>query len=125
MSSISNRFVQMTMALILMLGVSMSFTQPAEAGHRGGRIAAGIVLGVIGGAIIASEIRRSERRHRRRWRARHRYNYYSRYRPRQVSCYRGPRQCRWVGRRECWYNRYDERVCSGGRYKCWRERICD
>ena len=125
--------MQLSMALIMVLGISFSAAQPAQAGRNGGRIAAGVILGVIGGAIIASEIDRAERRRYRhrsnRWRNRHnRYNrryYRSTYRPRHVSCYRGPKRCEWVGRRECWYNRYDERVCSGGRYECTRERICD
>ena len=132
MSTVTKFVTQVAMALVLVIGVSVSASQPAEAGSRGGRIAAGIVLGVIGTAIIASEIDRAERRRARRWsrhrarryRRRHHY-YYSDYSPRIVSCYRGPKRCRWVGRRECWYNRYDERVCTGGRYKCWRPRICD
>ena len=40
------------------------------------------------------------------------------------SCYPGPRVCDYVGR-SCWYNRYGERVCRGGEYRCWRERVCD
>ncbi len=131
MISISKTLLQLSMALMMALGLSFSAAEPAQAGNRDGRIFAGIVLGAIGSAIVASEIRRSERKRRARRRAarraRHNYNY-SAYQPRryrQNRCYRGPKRCSWVGRRQCWYNRYDERVCSGGRYKCWRERVCE
>jgi hypothetical protein len=40
------------------------------------------------------------------------------------GCYRGPRQCGYVGR-SCWFNRYGERVCRDGEYRCWRPTVCD
>lgn len=127
MTYISKPFTQLVMALTLVLGLVVASAQPAEA--RGGRgIAAGIVIGAVGAAIIASEIRR-DRRERRRWRRAKRRHYNRSYRHRSYrassACYRGPERCGWVGNRRCWYNRYDERVCRGGRYKCWRETICD
>gem|GEM_PF-545131 len=115
MTIISKPIMQIVMALTVALGLGFSTAQPAEARHHGGALAAGIIVGVVGAAIISNEIRRSHRRHRH-WRRHHHH---------AVSCYRGTEQCGWVGHRECWYNRYDERVCRGGHYKCWRERICN
>jgi hypothetical protein len=40
------------------------------------------------------------------------------------GCYRGPRECRWVGG-ECYWNRWGEQVCDGGYRKCWRPTYCD
>jgi hypothetical protein len=40
------------------------------------------------------------------------------------SCYRGPRRCGYVGR-SCWYNRYGERICREGEYRCYRRTVCD
>ena len=100
------KMIQCLLALIIVLGVAAgSISQPAEAG-RGGAIAAGVAVGTILGLGIAGayEGRR-----------------YYRDGP---DCYRGPRQCQWVGR-SCWYNRVGEYVCRGGDYRCWRPTICD
>jgi hypothetical protein len=40
------------------------------------------------------------------------------------GCYRGPKECRWVGG-ECYWNRWGEQVCDGGYRKCWRPTYCD
>ena len=40
------------------------------------------------------------------------------------ACYKGPRECGWVGAR-CWINRYGDEVCNRGHYRCWRKTYCD
>lgn len=92
------------LALTVVLGIAASMSAPAEA-RRGG-LAAGVAVGTLLGLGIAGAY------------AGPRYYGYA------GDCYRGPRQCNWVGR-SCWYNRYGEYVCRGGEYRCWRPRICD
>jgi hypothetical protein len=99
---------QCLLALTVALGIGLaSMTEPAEAG-RGGRVAAGVAIGTLLGLGIAGA-----------YEGRHYYR--DDYGP---ECYRGPRQCQWVGR-SCWYNRHGEYVCRGGDYRCWRPTICD
>ena len=100
------KMMQSLLALAVVLGIGASLSQPAEAHRRGGGIAAGVAVGTILGLGIAGayEGRR-----------------YYRDGP---DCYRGPRQCQWVGR-SCWHNRVGEYVCRGGDYRCWRPTICD
>ena len=93
------------MTLAVALGAAT--VQPAEAG-RSGRIAAGVAAGIIGLGILGAYAN-SRRRH------------YEHYEP---ACYRGPRRCRWVGRR-CWLDRYGDYVCRRGRRRCWRPVYCD
>lgn len=93
-------------ALALVAGIVVSSTQPAEAHRRG--LGAGIAIGTILGLGIAGAY------------AGPRY-YRDDYGP---ACYRGPRQCDYVGR-SCWYNRWGERICRGGEYRCWRPTYCD
>jgi hypothetical protein len=98
--------MQCLLALTVVLGLAVAvISQPAEA-RRGGSIAAGVAVGTILGLGIAGAYDRG---------------YYYSGGP---GCFRGPRQCQWVGR-SCWYNRYGEYVCRGGDYRCWRPLICD
>jgi hypothetical protein len=101
------KLMQSAAALALVLGLLAASSQDAEAHRRGGRVAAGVVIGTILGLGLAGAY------------AGPRYYYDD-----DVVCYPGPRHCGYVGRR-CWHNRYGERVCRGGEYRCWRERICD
>jgi hypothetical protein len=95
------------LALTVVLGLAASASQPADA--RGGRVAAGLAVGTLLGLGIAGAYAGPR--------------YYSDYSD-GPGCYRGPRQCDWVGR-SCWYNRYGEYVCRGGERRCWRPTICD
>jgi hypothetical protein len=96
------KIVHSFMALALVVALAAAASAPAEA-RRGG-LAAGVAVGTLLGLGIAGAY------------AGPRY-----YGP---ACYRGPRQCDYVGRK-CWYNRYGEYVCRGGDYRCWRPTICD
>ncbi len=100
------KFAQSAAALMLMLGIVAATIQPAEAHRRGGGVAAGLAIGTILGLGIAGAY------------AGPRYYDYG------PGCYRGPRQCDYVGR-SCWFNSYGERICRGGEYRCWRPTICD
>ncbi len=94
------KMAQGLMALTLGVGMISASYQPAEAHGRGVGIAAGIIgLGILGAAASARP-------------------YY------REGCYRGPERCEWTDR-HCFYNRYDEYVCRGGRYRCWRPTHCD
>ena len=79
--------------------------QDADAHRRGGGVAAGVAIGTILGLGIAGAYAGPR--------------YYD-----GPGCYAGPRHCDYVGR-SCWFNRYGERICRGGEYRCWRERVCD
>ena len=92
-------------ALALAAGMFAATTQEAEA-RRGGGVAAGLAIGTILGLGIAGAYAGP------------------RYYDDGPRCYRGPRECDYVGR-SCWFNRYGERVCRGGEYRCWRPRVCD
>jgi hypothetical protein len=91
-------------ALVLGIGAA-SFGDPAAAG-RGGAVAAGVAVGTVLGLGIAGAYAGP------------------RYYAVGPGCYRGPRQCDYVGR-SCWYNRFGEYICRGGDYRCWRPTICD
>lgn len=95
------------MAVMLAFGTVMASTPPAEAGH-GGRVAAGIAAGIIGLGVLGAYAHARDRH----------------YRDYDEVCYKGPRECGWVGRR-CFSNRYGETVCRGGRWTCWRDTHCD
>lgn len=71
--------VKSLLALTVVLGLAASASQPAEA--RGGRVAAGLAVGTLLGLGIAGAY------------AGPRYYYGD-----GPGCYRGPRQCDWVGR---------------------------
>lgn len=100
------KIMQSAAALALVAGIFAATAQDAEA-RRGG-VAAGIAIGTILGLGIAGGY------------AGPRY-YDDDDGP---SCYRGPRECGYVGR-SCWFNRYGERVCGRAKYRCWRPTICD
>jgi hypothetical protein len=99
------KLMQSAAALTLVLGLAASTSQQADAHRRGGGVAAGIAIGTILGLGIAGAYAGPR--------------YYD-----GPACYRGPRQCGYVGRR-CWFNSYGERVCRGGEYRCWRAEVCD
>lgn len=92
------------MSLVLASALLMTSFDSAEArrGRRGAAIVGGLALGLL--ALGAADAY-GHRYHRR-------------------GCWRGPRECRWVGG-ECWWNRYGERVCSGGYRECRRPTYCD
>jgi hypothetical protein len=100
-------FLQSAAALALVGGIFAATTQPADAGCRGcgGGFVAGAAVGTILGLGIAGAYAGPR--------------YYA-----GPGCYPGPRQCGYVGR-SCWFNRWGERVCGGGEYRCWRPTVCD
>jgi hypothetical protein len=100
------KIAQTLAALMLVLGIVATTAQPAEAHRRGGGVAAGLAIGTILGLGIAGAYAGP------------------RYYDEGPGCYRGPRQCDYVGR-SCWRNSYGERICRGGEYRCWRPTICD
>jgi hypothetical protein len=93
-------------ALALVAGIFAATAHDAEA-RRGRNIGTGIFIGTLLGLGIAGAYGAPR--------------YYDDDGP---YCYRGPRQCDYVGR-SCWYNRYGERVCREGKYRCWRPTVCD
>ncbi|MCB1546654.1 MAG: hypothetical protein KDJ41_02235 [Hyphomicrobiaceae bacterium] len=97
------------MILTLLLGIVASSVQPAEAHRRGNGVAAGVAAGLITLGILGA------------------YAHDRRYGPPpgySGACYKGPRECGWVGAR-CWINRYGDEVCNRGHYRCWRKTYCD
>jgi hypothetical protein len=99
------KVLQSAAALALVAGIFAATTHEAEA-RRGRGIGAGIAIGTILGLGIAGAYAAP------------------RYYGDGPACYRGPRQCGYTGGR-CWHNRYGERVCSEGEYRCWRPTVCD
>lgn len=106
------RFGNAMMALAVAGSMTMAVAPEAQARHGRGvgvGVAAGIIgLGILGAAAAAQDYDRPR--------------YYSRYD--DGRCYRGPRECRWSGRR-CFENEFGDTVCRGGRYFCDRPLICD
>jgi hypothetical protein len=103
------KILQSATALALIAGIFAATAQDAEARrghHGGGGVAAGLAIGTILGLGIAGAYAGP------------------RYYDDGPACYKGPRQCDYVGR-SCWYNRVGERVCRGGEYRCWRPTVCD
>jgi hypothetical protein len=91
------------MSLVLATALLTTSFESAQARRgRGAAIVGGVALGLL--ALGAADAYG------------HRYH--------RSGCYRGPRECRWVGG-ECYWNRYGERVCSGGYRECWRPTYCD
>jgi hypothetical protein len=89
--------------LALALALTVTSFQSAEARRgRNAAIAGGVALGVLALGAAAASSRAYER----------------------GSCYRGPRECRWVGG-DCYYNRYGDRICSRGYRECYRPTFCD
>lgn len=104
----TKKIAHAVMALAVVLALGTAATQPAEAhGRRGGGVAAGLAIGTLLGLGIAGAAGPRA------------YAYDA-----PPGCYRGPRECRWVGRR-CWENQFGETVCRGGDYRCWRPTYCD
>jgi hypothetical protein len=103
----TKKILQSAAALALVAGIVAATTQDAEA-RRGRGFGAGLALGAILGLGIAGAY------------AGPRY-YDDDDGP---TCYRGPRECGYVGR-SCWHNRYGEKICRGGEYRCWRPVVCD
>ena len=99
------------MAITMAIGVMTTQPAPAEAGHRNGRVAAGIAGAIIGLGVLGAVANARE----------HRSGYYYRS---GGECYPGPERCGYSNRR-CFYNDWGDYVCRGGQYRCWREPICD
>jgi hypothetical protein len=97
------KLVHVLLALSLAIGIGAATAQPADA--RGGRTAA-----FVGGTILGLGIMGAYAHARD-------HAYYG-------GCYKGPLRCERVGRR-CFYNRYGDYVCRGGREHCYRETYCD
>lgn len=106
-----NKMISAAMALVLAAGMTLATADQAEA-RRGYGVGLGVAAGIIGLGILgaAAHADRGPR-------------YYSRYDD-GGYCYRGPRECRWTGRR-CFENSYGDVVCRGGRYLCERPMVCD
>lgn len=98
------------LALTLAFGTLATSYEPAEAGRRGARVAAGVAGAIIGLGVLGAYAHARDREYR--------------YRDYEPACYKGPRECGWVGRK-CFENRYGEEVCRGGRWTCWRDTYCD
>jgi hypothetical protein len=107
------KITQALMALTLAFGMAVSTAPQAEAGHRG--VGVGIAAGIIGLGILGAAANAGHYGHHRT---------YSAYDDDDRSCYRGPRECHWTGRR-CFENRWGDEVCRGGRYVCERQVICE
>ena len=100
------------MALTMAFGIVATQPTPAEAGHRGGRVVAGVAAGIIGLGVLGAIAHANERSYNRQY-----------YRS-SGECYPGPERCGYSNRR-CFYNSYGDYICRGGQYRCWRETICD
>src|SRR5688572_9336537 len=99
------KLMQSAAALALVAGIFAATSQDAEA-RRGRGLGAGIAIGTILGLGISGSYAGP------------------RYYDGSSSCYRVPRQSRYVGR-NCWHYRYGERVCREVQYRCWRPTVCD
>lgn len=98
-------FTSMFMAVVAMIGLSLSAVQPAEA--RDGRgLGIGIAAGIIGLGILGAAASAREGGYHR------------------SGCYKGREECGWSDRR-CFENRYGDIVCRGGVYRCYRPTVCD
>ena len=115
MKAMSKKLMRCLLSLTIIGGTGIAAVAPAQAHDRGG-VAAGVAVGTLLGLGIAGAYDRP-RYYAPRYYAAEPYAY-------GPGCYVGPRHCDWVGR-SCWYNRFGERICGGGEYRCWRRRICD
>ena len=128
MKRMTTTFISAMMALTF---IAASAATPAQAGSKERRIVAGILLGAIGGAIIANEINRSKKKKQRHYNHRHNpshvYNediYVDRRHQRRVR--HNPRISEWerhVRRCQRAYRSYDERSDTYIGYD-GRERRC-
>ena len=97
------KLISMSTAIALAAVAATATVEPAQArGGRGVGVGVGVAAGIIGLGILGAAAANA--------------------RP-YGSCYPGPRQCDYAGRR-CWYNRFGEYVCGGGEYRCYRPTIC-
>ena len=101
------KLMSLALAGVVIAGTVTVASDEAEA-RRGRGFGAGVAAGVIGLGILGAAAAAS---------AGPRYYYGG------GGCYPGPRQCTWAGR-SCWYNRFGDYVCGGGRYVCSRPMIC-
>src|SRR5689334_3613098 len=106
MSVMKKTIVQTSAVAALVMAVGAASWSAPAAADRGGAVAAGVVAGTVLGLGIAGAYAGP------------------RYYAVGPGCYRGPRQCDYVGR-SCWYNRFGEYICRGGEYRCWRPTVCD
>ena len=51
--------------ILAMSCIAAAFSTPAQAGDREARIAAGIFLGILGTALVASEVKKKRKRHKK------------------------------------------------------------
>jgi hypothetical protein len=109
-SKTMKKLTSLAMAGALMTATVAVSTSQAEA-YSGRRLGGGIAAGIIAGTVLGAYAYGGPRYHS--------YNSYS-----EPACYKGPRQCDWAGR-SCWHNRFGERVCSGGEWRCWRPTVCE
>ena len=101
-----NKLISMSMAIALTAVAATATVEQAEARGRGVGFGVGVAAGIVGLGILGAAAANSRP-----------YGYYG------ASCYPGPRQCDYAGRR-CWYDRYGQYVCGGGEYRCYRPTIC-
>ena len=128
MKRMTTTFISAMMALTF---IAASAATPAQAGSKERRIVAGILLGAIGGAIIANEINRSKKKKQRHYNQRHNpshvYNediYVDRRHQRRVR--HNPRISEWehhVRRCQRAYRSYDE-FSDTWIDRRGRERLC-
>jgi hypothetical protein len=101
--------IKLCVAALLAVALTIPQIQQAEAGRRGAGVAAGVAAGIIGLGILGAAAEAERRRHY------HDGGY--------GGCYKGPRQCRIVGR-DCYRDEYGDRVCEPVR-RCYRQTYCD
>ncbi|MEZ5845064.1 MAG: hypothetical protein R3D27_15190 [Hyphomicrobiaceae bacterium] len=109
------KLMHIGLALAVIAGAGLTSVQPAEA--RGGRFAAGVAAGIIGLGVLGAYAHARDRAYYDGPYYRSRYYY-------RGGCYRGRERC-WRTERDCWLDRYGERVCRGGTVRCHRPLICD
>jgi hypothetical protein len=102
------QLTSIVLAATVVAGTFITTSDDAEA-RRGRGFGVGVAAGVIGLGILGAAAAA---------------NAGPRYYGHGGGCYAGPRHCGWTGR-SCWYNRFGEYVCGGGRYVCSRPTICD
>lgn len=93
----------------LALALTASSIGTAEAGRHGGRFAAGVVTGVVAGALLYGLTRPHDS-----------VTYYG-AEP-EPYCYRGPRQC--ASHWNCWTDYYGRETCRRD-VSCSRPLICE
>lgn len=99
------RTASLLAALALASALVFTAFDHAEAGRRhrsAGPVVAGVALGIFALGVAGAYDRSYER----------------------ASCYKGPRECRWVSG-ECWYDDDGEKICREGHRECWRPTFCD